>query len=124
MVQLLAALGHHTGGVELQIVGADGHADGLLAHRLLQRCLVVLWHILVAVNGHDVPVAAAARLSLQEMQDCVHLWQQSSYLLTEKQQSFQLNEKCCELLQQYMSRACQELHLFSRLELQMVPTLQ
>jgi hypothetical protein len=41
-----------TAAVELQLGGADGDGDGLLADGLAQRVLVRLGHILEAVNGH------------------------------------------------------------------------
>mmetsp|Transcript_12237 Transcript_12237/g.34749 ORF Transcript_12237/g.34749 Transcript_12237/m.34749 type:complete len:342 (-) Transcript_12237:185-1210(-) len=35
-------------------VGFDGNRDGLVRGRLLQRNLVILWHILVSINRHHV----------------------------------------------------------------------
>lgn len=55
MVKVCAALVYHSGGIELQVVCADSYADWLLPHSLLEVALAVLWHILIAVNGDNMP---------------------------------------------------------------------
>ena len=51
-----AALLHNAAAVELQAAGgADGHTHRLLRDSLLQRSLIILWHVLKAVNGDHIP---------------------------------------------------------------------
>ncbi len=58
MIQLSAALAiNNATAVELEATrGADGHADRLLGDSLHQSCLIILWHILIPINGHHIPV--------------------------------------------------------------------
>ncbi len=58
MIQLSAALAiDDATAVELEATrGADSHADRLLGDSLHQSCLIILWHILVTINGHHIPV--------------------------------------------------------------------
>ena len=62
MVQVSAALAvNNAAAVELQAPrGTDGHRDRLHGDSLLQSRLIILWHVLVPINGHHIPEAPAA----------------------------------------------------------------
>mmetsp|Transcript_15277 Transcript_15277/g.40294 ORF Transcript_15277/g.40294 Transcript_15277/m.40294 type:complete len:300 (+) Transcript_15277:1029-1928(+) len=60
MVQLSAAglISKHAAHVQLEglLVSLDGHAHGLMRHGRLEGSLIVLWHILKAINGEGMLV--------------------------------------------------------------------
>ena len=58
MIQLSAALAiNHATAVELEATRCtNSHTDRLLGDSLHQSCLIILWHILVPINGHHIPV--------------------------------------------------------------------
>ena len=59
MIQLSAALAiNDATAVELEATRcADSHTDRLLGDSLHQSCLIILWHILIPINGHHIPVS-------------------------------------------------------------------
>jgi hypothetical protein len=56
VVELLAAGVNDTTTIELHSrTSTDADCNGLLAGCLLEGNLIVLWHILIAVNGDSMP---------------------------------------------------------------------